>query len=1789
MFLLNRMTRYYKKTGALVVACCLIIHSFPAFCFAHLFLAPPAGESALIGLAGVPVQHYPVELKKNGKSKRGKKQDSEFTVNGSHGTFHMNPNNPELKSFEDFKGDTLDIIAGGGGGDTKSAILTIQQIQKIFKNQGKDVNIRVFVPNLKRGEENPEGGVFPVKRIFDVWNRKMEPVRNQAQEKPAEHFFYIRRGLKARIELQDEKQKPIMRNGKQVLMETDLSEGKIMDAMLDIGVDLIMFDVARSGNELAEDYCRMNEGKDVMSIVLDVGGDILAQFPKQIRPQADPDKLREKYLEHTIQSPNTDAIALDFAVSLKHKSPPGRVFLAVSALGGDAELTYCLPAYLKEALDENYLLGVLDNHAFFRDGVLPLRVLHEVMALDIKTECSQWHQDEIEHLVSHEARSWVEQCGPFNKALAGWYDEIYGHPKIRGGRRIMHRPLYYPSTVFFDPAAIHRKIKLKHLRDMNKGWIEKDLQFKRFGYVTETTDPGNIGSSAMAYVELIGRRIRADLRQGNVLEADLLGYFKKEKNKQYAVNAQGPYSDSYMVRIAVARELGEEYVQKTGPFLHTLIKHTLQDGKWNFHWKDTFGEPNEFPFVLAQAVEIMGELQYRESRFDIVNINEHIDSIIDRKSEHYNMGREILSDACKKALKQLDPLLPYKIVEGKIARLYKLEGMIKKSRAATNEINKLYTQVTKFIQLDLHRRAELSADWKAKIGMLLDIFAVYKIRDVQDMRELNGASQIWDYAMTAEIFTPEEDIPQDIQDNFDYKWASDKYLQMRIEEIYGIAVFKRNLADMVNEGKNQEEKIHKVILWALCSACNPKVREVKLDQPLLEQAEQKLQKHMETIPDDHIRELLAAALSVFFNRRRGNDEDKRKAEKILENVLTEFFRLAKKAEIHHHISGSISPELGLLLFLFDKKARQQCVSKIKGTKIHVDRVDSEFAKYCGVPEPVFSQVLNGIKHMKYSALRSSENRDRIKELFNTDDTDKGHYWNTAVNNIRKLFVYNEADVRAQRDFHEVLSYSDMLLKQKDTMREVLPIVAEDICMNSYKKDGIVKLELRTLGIREDAEVGMRDTLQAIVTGIQRAEERIEKENEFQQIPKNTDEKQEAGVSNRNSFSGSVVVIFPKESKRVLAGKDKKYSECANNVERLRQSRFSDDDFCAIVMSKFFKLINKIIEERKNDELHGERSVIHEMHKYNLKLQNMIRSKKGEKFRDNLIDKALEYINLIRNIEQQETVKYQVEELISIVSKDKMLAHYVRGIDTAGIEHDFQGGLYRDTYELACSAGLCVTSHIGEVWYKKGPVGALTRIWHEITAGVQRLGMACAVGFDLNYYAQHIAHKKRTHPEMIALKEIQQDIMDYLRFQGQIVEFCPTSNVMLTKGDIKDYASLPGLTSFKAGIRSAVGTDNKVLAGVKGQSEEFARLVLYGDPSLAMSDCIRLMDTAHQAVFPENKTRYKSTLRRMLNKAAQLGKYPLEQIFHRVKLAIFMFINKNIYPSHAVFVSLDGVLREKFQDIPEYFIDKIVTLLQQGVQVGVATSRGETIQQILVDRLLKWGATKENLENLYLYTYTGARGYNAAEGIEDPDGYSIPFKPPHIKELETLIEDSFPSDKPIDILQIKWGWCIYPKPEVELYEYASIITEKLKQYNRTPGSRFIARRSGYGIVIVDRRSNKGEALKHFSNMTGIAKRRIVKIVDKAQRQGNDCEISKGWGSFTVRYAHRFRFLLMSIPKALDLSDTRATEWIFENVRFKSPPRLKKKIKRNIQADKIRMQPAQPVTDLTLEITEIETSE
>jgi len=440
--------------------------------------------------------------------------------------------------FDDI--DEIHIITAGGGGNVLGGIFLAQEIRLILKKIGyKNIELCVFTNNLRRGEENPLGGPTPLENmgIFRKMDKgKLKRMKNLGKSK----YFYLLNSKNTAVQV-------IIEN--RYVVRIPIKEEPIIKPLKQRGISLIMMDVSVGSNELAEDYYNnVINNKRVLTIGLDMGGDILARYPEPITQQN-----KNSHPERNIKSPVTDAIVLGMLAQLR-RYENSKVILAISALGGDGELIE-RGEYLEDFIEGGELIGVLDNRKLLTsygrrglnllEGVLNLKIDSEVSNNFLKRLKRSIEGVKYEFEVSERPEiviGWKNYKSNFDKTnlkeLASKLAPPLSGQKIRNNTRTEIFVQAYLYMIFINPLDVERRINEKVRKRIQEvdSWQDMEMYFsQKLKYTTEMTDENN--EEARKNIKLFYKKLSKNIeliKQFSISEYinKIINYFKGEESRQ---------------------------------------------------------------------------------------------------------------------------------------------------------------------------------------------------------------------------------------------------------------------------------------------------------------------------------------------------------------------------------------------------------------------------------------------------------------------------------------------------------------------------------------------------------------------------------------------------------------------------------------------------------------------------------------------------------------------------------------------------------------------------------------------------------------------------------------------------------------------------------------------------------------------------------------------------------------------------------------------------------------------------------------------------------------------------------------------------------------------------------------------------------------------------------------------------------------------------------------------------------------------------------------------------------
>ncbi|MDD5356487.1 MAG: HAD-IIIC family phosphatase, partial [Candidatus Omnitrophica bacterium] len=390
--------------------------------------------------------------------------------------------------------EEVHIITAGGGGDILGGTYLVKLLGRILEVINHKIHLVVFTTNLKRGEENPRGGPLPAYNLGVIKDTSLGRFARLQKFDGAKHIYLLDTpNIISRVFI-DHRDLPV-----------PIKEGKIIQEMKEWDIKLAMLDVSVGGKALAEDYNRIIKRKKVLTIGLDMGGDILARCPEPKTAENEND-----HPEKDIKSPVTDTVVLNMLCYTK-RFYNSRTILSISAAGGDGELGKTMMQYLLDLTRDGAILGILDNRTYLSslgsDGIMLLR---EMLSLDIASEVSTNLLKRLAKVLLKEkykpsrserkevTEDWDKFNYTFDPAHIEAISDTLGNPfsgmKIRNGTRTEALPASYFCTLFIDPLEVEKRINPEVLEVINKDdrWRSVERYFRKaLKYTTEMNDPHN--------------------------------------------------------------------------------------------------------------------------------------------------------------------------------------------------------------------------------------------------------------------------------------------------------------------------------------------------------------------------------------------------------------------------------------------------------------------------------------------------------------------------------------------------------------------------------------------------------------------------------------------------------------------------------------------------------------------------------------------------------------------------------------------------------------------------------------------------------------------------------------------------------------------------------------------------------------------------------------------------------------------------------------------------------------------------------------------------------------------------------------------------------------------------------------------------------------------------------------------------------------------------------------------------------------------------------------------------
>ncbi|MDP3919627.1 MAG: hypothetical protein Q8R76_02325 [Candidatus Omnitrophota bacterium] len=264
---------------------------------------------------------------------------------------------------------------------------------------------------------------------------------------------------------------------------------------------------------------------------------------------------------------------------------------------------------------------------------------------------------------------------------------------------------------------------------------------------------------------------------------------------------------------------------------------------------------------------------------------------------------------------------------------------------------------------------------------------------------------------------------------------------------------------------------------------------------------------------------------------------------------------------------------------------------------------------------------------------------------------------------------------------------------------------------------------------------------------------------------------------------------------------------------------------------------------------------------------------------------------------------------------------------------------------------------------------------------------------------------------------------------------------------------------------------------------------------------------------------------------------------------------------AVALDVDGTLLDGTGDGFMKNIHHIIGFLREGVPVAIVTGNNESMVKAILIRTIKNLLTSAKdynmtdadaaaaMENLHIYVYNGAKGFNAGTGevyynrfFDELTGHSTRHFIEAISRdpgLRDIAENSMVQDARA------YGFHFFPYGQTpDLDGYA----DRLNKFFEREGYPLEAKTSSVGVDVFPKGVDKGYAIADLALRIGAEPNQIAKIADRMQKGGND-DAFNDESSFAVKSYDEDNPRQISMVKAVELTGAAATGYLLERLKIK----------------------------------------
>lgn len=609
-------------------------------------------------------------------------------------------------------------------------------------------------------------------------------------------------------------------------------------------------------------------------------------------------------------------------------------------------------------------------------------------------------------------------------------------------------------------------------------------------------------------------------------------------------------------------------------------------------------------------------------------------------------------------------------------------------------------------------------------------------------------------------------------------------------------------------------------------------------------------------------------------------------------AILNFFRDFKKAELHRHITGSISPNMILEMFWVYPQARREFLYKFAGfdkekiESLSQEKIDNVFVKYTKAKKlsskknrtnlTELVQLKNNLQ--KQSIAASRKNNWQAKQTIDTqiknisiqiEDLYGGETARNVINNFIEYRPTEKIGVSIM-EYLDKLEIAKLFLSYDDSL-DVMRKYAFQSVYEDYAFDNITLTELRTSGVRPGSPYTLDQTVKAYIDGLLDAEDLSGKELSTGYI-----------LCMFKDLQNEIKPEFRQEIKDRVASEELEnmpllevYKDTMSKAKKEIERDYPNISLAAQqeLMEEEIHSFGKMIEDSLLQLSFGRGEDFNDIaEKFNFrpKPTDAISDKDKESLKKivNLFEKVPKVKpsvipNLIKRIEALESAPYiikslkakivlfeavreehlnQVKQLLEMKEKwaasddpmDHRRAEKIVAIDAVWSELDEIVYPSLPAFRYAKKHGLNTTYHIGESWKEGEFKSALKRLQRIMDYPyIDRIGHGTALGVFINNLGGIYSHEERSN-----LKEIQSSLINHPSASKVVLESCPTSNVYLTE-DLIGYQQHVSSFFMNRNFNVVLAEDNGRVLHTNGLSAEITR-VWMTNPEINFSEVINLI-------------------------------------------------------------------------------------------------------------------------------------------------------------------------------------------------------------------------------------------------------------------------------------------------------------------------------------------------------------